>query len=188
MASRFRQRRRSGGNAAWLYAIGGALIVAVLAAIAGIFYVDVTDPRAPTLAKDTLCPVDGPRGTTVVLIDASDDLPDIGKREVTHLLLDIAANNAVATALVPLGPARTLLVSEYLFRQEAIAEPGFDPGDVVDFNELIASQDAAVCERVQLGVSSRAFTHGVLAEKDGLLASFNARYLAARGGDSTTRL
>ena len=117
-------------------------------------------------------------------------LPGLSERDATsyfgaaifpNLLLDIAANSAVATALTPLGPDRTLLVSEYLFRQEAIAAPGFDPSDVIDFNELIASQDAAVCERVQLGVSSRAFTHGVLAEKDGLLASFNARYLAARG-------
>ena len=38
-----------------------------------------------------------------------------------------------------------------------------------------------MCERVQRGVRSRAFTHGVLAEKDELLESFNARYLAQRG-------
>jgi hypothetical protein len=38
-----------------------------------------------------------------------------------------------------------------------------------------------VCERVQLGVRSRAFTHGVLAEKGALVDDFNARYLAQRG-------
>jgi Rieske 2Fe-2S family protein len=72
-------------------------------------------------------------------------------------------------------------VSEYLFRPEAITEPDFDPSDVVDFNELVGRQDYEVCERVQRGVSSRAFSYGVLAEKDELVAKINARYLAARG-------
>ena len=43
-----------------------------------------------------------------------------------------------------------------------------------------AGQDYAVCERVQRGVTSRAFSHGVLAQKDGLLRSFNAWYLSRR--------
>ena len=52
---------------------------------------------------------------------------------------------------------------------------------MVEFVELVAHQDYVVCERVQRGVRSRAFTHGVLAEKDALLDGFNARYLAERG-------
>jgi hypothetical protein len=36
-----------------------------------------------------------------------------------------------------------------------------------------------VCERVQQGVRSRAFTHGVYAEKDELPYLFNERYRAA---------
>ena len=73
------------------------------------------------------------------------------------------------------------MITEYLFEPEVIADDGFDPAEIVDFVELVAGQDYVVCERVQRGVSSRAFTHGVLAEKDGLLDSFNARYLAQRG-------
>jgi Rieske 2Fe-2S family protein len=148
---------------------------------------DGRDDGGVSLAPGATSLSNGGRSTVPVLpgLSERDATSYFGAAIFPNLLLDIAANSAVATALVPLGPDRTLLVSEYLFRQEAIAEPGFDPSDVVDFNELIASQDAAVCERVQLGVSSRAFTHGVLAEKDGLLASFNARYLAARG-DVTT--
>jgi phenylpropionate dioxygenase-like ring-hydroxylating dioxygenase large terminal subunit len=68
------------------------------------------------------------------------------------------------------------------FRPEAIADPGFDPSEIVDFVELVAHQGYVVFERVQRGVRSRAFTHGVLiTEKDSLLDEFNARYLAERG-------
>jgi Rieske 2Fe-2S family protein len=73
------------------------------------------------------------------------------------------------------------VVAEYLFRPEVIADPAFDPSEIVDFVELVANQDYVVCERVQRGIRSRAFTRGVLAEKDSLLTSFNDRYLAQRG-------
>jgi Rieske 2Fe-2S family protein len=43
----------------------------------------------------------------------------------------------------------------------------------------VLQQDNAVCERVQQGVRSRAFTHGVYAEKDELPYLFDQRYLAA---------
>ena len=71
------------------------------------------------------------------------------------------------------APTHTTMVTDYLFRPEVIDEPGFDPSEVVDFAELVARQDYDVCERVQLGVRSRAFTHGVYAEKDELPYKFN---------------
>jgi glycine betaine catabolism A len=58
--------------------------------------------------------------------------------------------------------------------------PGFDPTEIVEFNERVAWQDFEVCERVQRGVSSRAFTRGVLAEKDAAVLDFVERYLATR--------
>ena len=94
------------------------------------------------------------------------------------MFLDVTGTGAISTTLVPREPGLTTVVTEYLFRPETIAEPGFDPSDVVEFTELVAHQ---VCERVQLAVGSRAFTHGVLAETDALLDGFNARYLAQRG-------
>ena len=56
----------------------------------------------------------------------------------------------------------------------------FREGLVVEFSELVAHQDYAVCERAQKGVSSRAFTHGIYAEKDALPYAFNQDYLKAR--------
>jgi phenylpropionate dioxygenase-like ring-hydroxylating dioxygenase large terminal subunit len=97
-----------------------------------------------------------------------------------NMFLDISGTSTVATCLHPRGPEQTTIVAEYLFRPETIAEPGFDPSEIVEFTELVAHQDYVVCERVQQGVRSRAFTRGVYAEKDELPLAFNRRYLAAR--------
>ena len=75
-----------------------------------------------------------------------------------NMFLDMTGTVAIATRLQPRGPALTTIVTEYLFRPEVIAEPGFDPSEVVEFSELVAHQDYVVCERAQKGVSSRAFT------------------------------
>ena len=48
-------------------------------------------------------------------------------------------------------------------------------------NDLVAAQDNVVCERVHLGVSSRAFDHGVLTAKDEYVVHFTQHYLASRG-------
>src|SRR5436190_404940 len=97
-----------------------------------------------------------------------------------NMFLDISPTSAITTCLQPTGPEQTTVVTDYLFRPEAIAAPGFDPREVVEFSELVAHQDYVVCERVQQGVRSRAFTHGVYAEKDELPLAFNRSYLAAR--------
>jgi Rieske 2Fe-2S family protein len=98
-----------------------------------------------------------------------------------NAFLDLQVNTLVATALHPTAADATTVVAEYLFAPDAIADPAFDPSDVVDFTELVARQDYDVCERVQVGVSSRAYRHGVYAEKDDALHAFNQRYLASRG-------
>jgi phenylpropionate dioxygenase-like ring-hydroxylating dioxygenase large terminal subunit len=97
-----------------------------------------------------------------------------------NMFVDLTGTAVVATRLHPRSASHTTVVTDYLFRPEAIEEDGFDPSEVIDFNELVLAQDNAVCERVQQGVRSRAFTHGVYAEKDDLPYRFNRTYLAAR--------
>jgi len=48
-----------------------------------------SSPPHPVLDAQTLCPVDGPHGITVVLVDTSDDLPDTTRREVLGELDDL---------------------------------------------------------------------------------------------------
>jgi hypothetical protein len=52
-------------------------------------YFYFASPERPVLDARTLCPVDGPKGITVVLVDTSDDLPDTTRREVLGQLDDM---------------------------------------------------------------------------------------------------
>jgi Rieske 2Fe-2S family protein len=97
-----------------------------------------------------------------------------------NMFIDLTGTAVIATRLQPRGPEKTTIVTDYLFRPEAIEAPSFEPSEVIEFNELVLRQDNAVCERVQQGVRSRAFTYGVYAQKDDLLHRFNRTYLAAR--------
>jgi len=75
------------------------------------------------------------------------------------------------------------VVCHYLFRPETIAEPGFDPSPVVQFRDLLAQQDWAVCERAQLGVRSRAFAGGgVHPHADRYVHAWAQRYRIQRDG------
>ncbi|WFU62682.1 hypothetical protein [Bradyrhizobium brasilense] len=51
------------------------------------FYLSL--PSKPTIDARSLCPVDGPQGVTVVLVDTSDDLPAASVREVDGILDDL---------------------------------------------------------------------------------------------------
>jgi len=69
--------------------VGGvALIVLAVAGMAGLGYFYFSTPGKPTLDPVSLCPIAGPRGITVVLVDTSDDLPAIAQREVLGILDD----------------------------------------------------------------------------------------------------
>lgn len=82
--------------------------------------------------------------------------------------------------LLPISPLQTRMVDTYLFNAIDVEKADFDPSPVVDFNEVVSSQDYAVCERVQKGVASRAFKHGALAKKDIFVYEFIQRYLKQR--------
>ena len=94
------------------------------------------------------------------------------------MFLDIDGSTCLATAVFPTGPRSCRLVTEYLFSPEAFDDPEFDPSPVVQFNELVTRQDGEACERVQRGVTSRAFDHGVFPAKDSWVHGFDQRYLA----------
>ena len=66
----------------------------LLAIISGgaLAYFYFTAPARPVLDPNTLCPVDGPQGITVVLVDTSDDLPETTRREVLGELDDMIAD------------------------------------------------------------------------------------------------
>lgn len=98
-----------------------------------------------------------------------------------NVMMNLVSTGAMVYTLYPRGPGHTTIVSEYLYRPETIAEPGFDPSDMVEFLDLVSVQDWAVCERAQRGVASKGFVQGVYPPQDALLHRFAEQYLRTRG-------
>ncbi|MBF8291787.1 MAG: aromatic ring-hydroxylating dioxygenase subunit alpha [Steroidobacteraceae bacterium] len=72
----------------------------------------------------------------------------------------------------PLGAEQTELSAEFLFLPEVLADPAFDPGNAVQFADLVMSEDAAVCERNQLGLRALPHTRGVLMPEEYVVHQF----------------
>lgn len=117
-------------------------------------------------------------------------LPGLSAEEATcyygayifpNAMIDIAGPLATLTTIIPRAADRSTLITDYLFAPETIAREGFDPSDVIEFNELVLGQDNAICERVQRGVTSRAFRHGVYPDKDSGPYNFNQLYMTVLG-------
>ncbi len=89
--SRRTPRRRNSNPGEWRkHLLGGALAVLALGMLAAGAYVYATVARPPTLDQASLCPVDGPHAVAVVLLDSTDEIPDIAKEEIRTALADMA--------------------------------------------------------------------------------------------------
>jgi glycine betaine catabolism A len=93
-----------------------------------------------------------------------------------NMFIDVTGTCVIISSMWPKSAAETTVVTEYLFAADTIAADGFDPSEIVDFSELVGRQDYDVCSRVQQGVSSRYFDHGVLAPHDHLITEFISTY------------
>ncbi len=117
--------------------------------------------------------------------------PGLSEKEKTHhngevvypnLMLSVAAEHVAAFTLWPKGPDLTRIACEFLFHVTEIAKPGFDPGDVVEFWDLVNRQDWKVCESVQAGMKSRGFRGGFYAPMEDPSLDIR-RYLEKHLGD-----
>jgi Rieske 2Fe-2S family protein len=77
-----------------------------------------------------------------------------------NLMLSASADHVAAFVLHPRAVDRTEVVCSLLFARDEVAGAGFDPSDAADLWHLVNQQDWAICESVQRGMSSRAYTHG----------------------------
>jgi Rieske 2Fe-2S family protein len=64
--------------------------------------------------------------------------------------------------LLPLGPELCELRVEYLFAPETLADPKFDLNNVVEFTNLVMTEDAEVCELNQAGLRANPHARGVV--------------------------
>jgi Rieske 2Fe-2S family protein len=75
--------------------------------------------------------------------------------------------------LLPLGPERSELRVEYLFGRETLADPAFDMRKVVDFTNLVMTEDADVCELNQRGLRARDHVRGVVMPEEYVVRQFH---------------
>ncbi len=75
--------------------------------------------------------------------------------------------------LLPLGPERTELRVEYLFSRETLADPAFDMQNIVDFTNLVMTEDAAVCELNQRGLKAGPHVRGVVMPEEYVIRQFH---------------
>ena len=136
------------------------------------------EARAMTASGTTTLP-------TLPGLSQKEALSVYGAYVFPNATVDIEGTFATLKTIMPRAVDKTILIHEYLFAPETMAEEGFDPSDVIEFNELVISQDVGICERVQRGVISRAFAHGVYAEKDAGPYGFDRRYLRFMASDSS---
>ena len=132
MSGRTPRRRSRNPSDLRKHVLGGALAVLALGVLSAGAYVYSTAERLPPLDRSSLCPVDGPRSATVVLLDATDDIPEIARREIKTMLVDRAETL----------PIRALLEIRLLDPQVAGGRPIFarcNPGDGSGLSEYTAN-------------------------------------------------
>ena len=94
-----------------------------------------------------------------------------------NLMLSLSSDHVVAFTLWPERAGHTRIDCDFLFHPAEMAKAGFDPDDAVEFWDLVNRQDWQICESVQKGMSSRAFSFGYYAPMEDLSLDVR-RYLA----------
>lgn len=151
---------------------------------------DVIEPAEPNWNGNRLAPglhsftPTGESGLPLLPgLDENDTTAFYGCAHLPNLIVNYHTDCVSTFMISPKAPDRTTVTCHYLFRPETVNSEGFDPSPVVDFRHLLATQDWAVCERTQLGMTSRAFKDGgVLPYNDRYVHAFHERYRELRDG------
>ena len=91
-----------------------------------------------------------------------------GELVYPNLFVSCSADHVAAFVLRPLGADSTRVECDLLFAPDEVGRDCFDPDDAGQLWDLVNRQDWAVCESVQRGMSSRAYTAGLVRPDGGL--------------------
>lgn len=116
-------------------------------------------------------------------LDPAEQTRHKGELVYPNLLLSLAAEHVAAFTLRPLGPGRTEIRCDLLFDPAAVAADDFDPSDAADLWDVVNRQDWTICESVQRGMASRAWTGGWFAPMEDESADITRWYGAAMASD-----
>ena len=78
-----------------------------------------------------------------------------------NLFLSLAMDHVAAFMFQPTAAGHTRLDCYFLFEPFEMDKDDFDPSDAVEFWHLVNRQDWAICEEVQIGISSRVHHKGL---------------------------
>ena len=90
-----------------------------------------------------------------------------------NLLLSVFPDYAMTHQVWPLEPGSSLVRCEWYFDPETMARPDFDPSGAIEFWDLTNRQDWHVCELVQQGTGSRAYTRGRYSYMEDMVHAFD---------------
>lgn len=96
-----------------------------------------------------------------------------------NLLLSLQPDFVMLHRLEPQSPNQTRILCDWLFAPEIITQPGFDPTAIAQFWDTVNRQDWQICESMQQGIQSRAYTPGFYSGQESLLAEIDQEVLRA---------
>lgn len=100
---------------------------------------------------------------------------------VPNMLLSLHPDYVMYHTLWPEAPDRTRVSCSWLFHPDTLTDARFDPADGIEFWDMTNRQDWHICERSQLGVSSRSYRPGPYSKRETLPAQFDSEVLRALG-------
>jgi glycine betaine catabolism A len=118
-------------------------------------------------------------------------ITDVDERRVSYYVvwpmafLSIHPDYLLVHRLLPMGPERTLVVCDWLFEPETMAQPAFDPSDAIAFWDLTNRQDWHVCELQQRGTRSSSWVAGRFTTAEASVHAFDQMVADRYAGEST---
>jgi len=97
------------------------------------------------------------------------------------MMLSLHPDYAVFYTVWPLTAVTSRVVCEWMVHPDAPAAPGYNIADAEEFWDRTNRQDWHICERSQLGVSSRAYVPGPYSPRESIPAAWDRTYLHALG-------
>ncbi|HET9945119.1 MAG TPA: aromatic ring-hydroxylating dioxygenase subunit alpha [Actinomycetes bacterium] len=116
-------------------------------------------------------------------LDEQERVRHKGELLYPNLMLSLSADHVATFTLWPTAPDRTRIVFDVLVAADERAKSTFDVSDAMDFWDTVNRQDWAVCESVQRGMTSRAYTQGWFAPMEDASLDIR-RWLLPRLGEA----
>jgi Rieske 2Fe-2S family protein len=94
-----------------------------------------------------------------------------------NMMLSVHPDYVNYYMLTPVAPDLTIVESEWIFHPLNDGDSRFNPNDAIAFWDVTNKQDWDICERSQLGISSRKYEPGPYSPRESIPAAWDRAYL-----------